>query len=616
MVNTIKFGLGSGNIATNTVLGKNSLVNNTTGASNTAIGESALFANTTGSNNSALSFHTLTNNTIGSSNTAAGVDALYSNVSGNNLSAFGRRALVANTTGNFNSAFGVEALSLNTFGGQNTAFGSHSLRSNIAGFNNTGLGYRTLINSTGLNNTAVGSTALDSSTSGNDNTALGYMSGYDMTTGSNNTFLGRNAGGGLSTGSNNTIVGANVSGLSAGLSNNIILSNGAGIIKAQHDGTNWTLTGGLTAGGISYPITNGTNGQVLTTNGNHIATWADIPTYTIADGAITSAKISDGTIVNEDISSSAAIAFSKLNIAKSDITALGIPGSDTNTQYTAGTGLSLTGTIFAIDGPISIANGGTGESTKSFVDLTTVQSVGGAKTFTANTAVSGTSTFTVGTGATSLGGTLGVTGASTLTGNTSVGGTLGVTGATTLSGNTSVSGSSTFTVGTGATSLGGSLGVTGDVKVNTDKFTVAATSGNTVIAGTLKVAGGSPAAGKVLISDANGLASWAYNGGTTSTQTGAYTIVLSDKYVFYGSTAGATATFTLPLAAGIAGKEIIIKNKSGYTLTVQRGGSTETIFQDNANREATSITLGIEASNNWVKLVSDGTQWVVFRGLF
>lgn len=59
-----------------------------------------------------------------------------------------------------------------------------------------------------------------------------------------------------------------------------------------------------------------------------------------------------------------------------------------------------------------------------------------------NTSVAGASTFTVGTGATSLGGTL------------------AVTGATTLNGNTSVAGTSTFTVGAGATSLGGTLTVT------------------------------------------------------------------------------------------------------------------------------------------------------------
>tara|TARA_B110000977_G_scaffold55934_1_gene76192 strand:- start:5871 stop:7013 length:1143 start_codon:yes stop_codon:yes gene_type:complete len=70
---------------------------------------------------------------------------------------------------------------------------------------------------------------------------------------------------------------------------------------------------------------------------------------------------------------------------------------------------------------------------------------GTTATFTGTTAVTGSSTFTVGTGATALGGTL------------------TVTGTTTLNGNTSVTGTRTFSVGTGATTLGGGLGVTGNI---------------------------------------------------------------------------------------------------------------------------------------------------------
>jgi hypothetical protein len=156
------------------------------------------------------------------------------------------------------------------------------------------------------------------------------------------------------------------------------------------------------------------------------------------------------------------------------------------------------------------------------------------------------------------------------------------------------------TLAAGATTLSSTLNVTG-----------AATFSNTV---TIPTGAG---AGRVLTSDANGLASWTYGGGTTSTKTGAYTILLTDKYVFYGSTASAAATLTLPAATGNDGKEIIIKNKSAFILTIQSSGS-ETIFQENStgNNAATSITLGIESSNNWVKLVSDGTQWVAFRALF
>jgi hypothetical protein len=76
----------------------------------------------------------------------------------------------------------------------------------------------------------------------------------------------------------------------------------------------------------------------------------------IANDAVTSAKIADGTIVNTDINSSAAIAFSKLNISKSDIEGLGIPGEDTDTTYSAGTGLTLTGTTLSIDSSVVTSN--------------------------------------------------------------------------------------------------------------------------------------------------------------------------------------------------------------------------------------------------------------------
>ena len=66
------------------------------------------------------------------------------------------------------------------------------------------------------------------------------------------------------------------------------------------------------------------------------------------------------------------------------------------------------------------------------------------------------------------------------TGNTLIAGTLGVTGATTLS--------STLGV-TAATTLSSTLAVTGDVSVNTNKFNITASSGNTSIAGTLGVTG-------------------------------------------------------------------------------------------------------------------------------
>jgi hypothetical protein len=82
--------------------------------------------------------------------------------------------------------------------------------------------------------------------------------------------------------------------------------------------------------------------------------------------------------------------------------------------------------------------------------------------------------------------------------------------------------------------------------------------------------------------------------------------------VFYtGTSAG---TFSIPAATAYAGKEITIKNKTAFGITITP--ATGTIYIDNANATAASVSIGIEASNNWIKLVSDGTQWNVLRALF
>jgi len=104
-------------------------------------------------------------------------------------------------------------------------------------------------------------------------------------------------------------------------------------------------------------------------------------------------------------------------------------------------------------------------------------------------------------------GTLAVTGASTLTGAVSAGDTLAVTGASTLAsvtvtGATALNGGITcdtnaFTVAdtSGDTAIAGTLTVTGatalngGIAVDTNKFTVADTSGDTLVAGTFAVTG-------------------------------------------------------------------------------------------------------------------------------
>jgi len=102
----------------------------------------------------------------------------------------------------------------------------------------------------------------------------------------------------------------------------------------------------------------------------------------ISLGAITSAKILDATILTADLA----------DASVTDAKIVGLTGSKISGNI-SGNAANVTGTI-------AIANGGTGSTTQNFVDLSTTQSIAGDKTFSGNIA---------------LGGTLSVTGSTTLT---------------------------------------------------------------------------------------------------------------------------------------------------------------------------------------------------------
>lgn len=147
-----------------------------------------------------------------------------------------------------------------------------------------------------------------------------------------------------------------------------------------------------------------------------------------------------------------------------------------------------------VTGTLPIGNGGTGSTTQNWVDLTTAQNpIAGAKTWTS------TGAFTAaGTGL-------------SVSNNATVGGTLGVTSNITnggfdfILGNTDQvsrgnSGNSRALVKGGSSTL--IVNYAGDFTGGTQ------VNSNLDITGTIKIQGGSPGVGKVLTSDAAGLASW------------------------------------------------------------------------------------------------------------
>ena len=137
--------------------------------------------------------------------------------------------------------------------------------------------------------------------------------------------------------------------------------------------------------------------------------------------------------------------------------------------------------------------------------------------------------------------------------------------------------------------------------------------GNAKITGTLTVASGA-GAGKVLTSGADGLATWSNGGGTIATMSSTGNASSTAAYIiFTGSSA--SQTITLPSAVTLgAGREITIKNVASVSVNIASAGGK--LIQDNSTLTATTAALGIEPSNNWMKLVSDGTDWYIFRALF
>jgi hypothetical protein len=230
---TVGTGINGGAVSnTNTALGTSALAGNNSGlGANTAIGSYALKTNTTGSNNTGLGYY----------------------------------ALQALTTATDNTALGAYALRAGSTGYFNTSIGSKSMFSVTTGGGNTGVGVNALYNITSAgNNTAMGFLSLNNLTTGDKNIALGYKSGSGVTSGTSNIMIGANTGSySMTTGSYNTIIGTDITGLPTTLSNNIILADGAGNVRAQHNGTTGWALGTIVSGtwsGTSIAVANGGTG--------------------------------------------------------------------------------------------------------------------------------------------------------------------------------------------------------------------------------------------------------------------------------------------------------------------------------------------------------------------
>lgn len=140
------------------------------------------------------------------------------------------------------------------------------------------------ITNSAVRNVVVGSQSAMSLTSGTDNTGVGHNCLASLTTGANNISIGRASGGTIATGSANILIGNNTSSGAPGATGRIVIGNSINgtldnsltlpsNLVTQADGTYRLMTYG--SGGQVAPITNGTAGQALISNGGTL-TWSTI----------------------------------------------------------------------------------------------------------------------------------------------------------------------------------------------------------------------------------------------------------------------------------------------------------------------------------------------------
>ncbi len=162
------------------------------GRTNTAIGSYSMYSLTEDGNNTALGYSTLYNNKNGYNNIAIGVGAISADTISIGNIAIGNNAIGEGNQTIANIAIGTESL-LQASGNHNIAIGLQALY-HVSEYDNLAIGETSLFATTdGLYNIGIGKSTLKNNVHGNANTALGYEAGLACL-GSKNIFIGFQAG--------------------------------------------------------------------------------------------------------------------------------------------------------------------------------------------------------------------------------------------------------------------------------------------------------------------------------------------------------------------------------------------------------------------------------------
>ena len=589
----------------NTAIGNNSLYSNKTGAYNTSIGYNSLYSNVDGVYNTSIGYNSLYSNVDGVYNTALGVQSLYSNTTGANNIAISYQSLYSNTTGISNIALGVQSLYSNTTGNYNITVGMYSLHSNTSGYYNTAIGYLSLYSNTiGTYNTAIGSNSLEKNTTtistlniiygGSGYTAsitfssiqLSYISGSTATTYPIVTvYVG--TGGTVSTVTlvtngtgfkdTTTVMGANlgtgvtfsvgISSLSSGNNNTAIGNNS---LYSNTSGAYNTAIGNYSL----YSNTTGDNNVALGNNSLYSNTTGDNNTaiginslYSNTSGhsniAIGLNVLSNNLIGNNNVGiGNNILVFNTTGIFN---TAIGnnALGKNITGSYNIALGYQ-SGTIISGTGDINTGTGATNSNSSIFIGY-----------FTCPSAASNTNEIVIGHGA---------------TGN----------------------GSNSVTLGNNdiiKTILKGNIGI--GTESPSTKLHVYSTQ-----SGAFRLEDGTQGPGKILISNANGVASWTssvsvsifYNLGGTVSATNSTSAIYRTGSLNIGT--GSVSTYTYgPLSVPVDGRFTVSSSTGTVSLVVDESGN---IFNDSING---NTKFGFQALNSATSsLIPFGGQGCVAIG--
>ena len=273
--------IGTGTIAglDSVAIGLNAASGTTTGSYNTSIGRSAALYLTTGSNNTAVGRSALQGSNLdkvtGSGNAAIGYGAGSKNAGGNNNTYLGTDAGNAITSGSSNTFIGYNADGAASTS-QQTALGYQAVTAGteaIAIGNSRAGGIGTFAAQIGTNSSSYGAI-------GNSGTAIG---GLTKTTGLDFVFgrssIASGGSGSLSLGMDNTSSGAGAVTLgkdnTASHTDAVVIGQGASSSAADQITLGHTDQTVRISSAYTLPTADGTNGQVLTTDGSGAVTFAD-----------------------------------------------------------------------------------------------------------------------------------------------------------------------------------------------------------------------------------------------------------------------------------------------------------------------------------------------------